>query len=150
MTAGRLNDLKLEVEKLKAKRPEAAAEVARLAELGDFSENAEYQHAKGRLRGINNTITKLEWEINHADIIPESAHTNTVQLGHQVTVKAEAGEKIYHILGSAESKPELGVISHNSPIGLALMGRRVGESVEVSLPKKKMTYTIIKIEPSKL
>src|SRR5438132_966782 len=110
MTREKLGELQNKLARSKKQRPEAAAEVARLAELGDFSENAEYQLAKGRLRGINNNILKLDHQINQAIIIEPDKKANSVQVGHTVTVERDGKEKNYLILGSSESKPERGVI----------------------------------------
>ena len=145
MTEEKFNELKKEQEKLKRIRPHAAADVARLAELGDFSENAEYQLAKGRLRGINNAIVRLENQINQAEII-KPQRTDTVQLGSTVTIESASGQKTYQILGSSETDPERGIISHNSPLGVALVGKRVGEKVTVRLENREMIYKIIGIE----
>ena len=145
LTAAKFDELKKQLEKLKIIKPEAAAEVARLAELGDFSENAEYQLAKGRLRGINYRMLEIESELNQAEIITPQKDIEIVQLGHTVIVEAEGSQKTFQILGSAEANPAKGVISHNSPLGAALVGRKVGDKVAVKLASKEVTYTIIKI-----
>jgi len=145
ITEAKFEELKRKLEKLKKTRPEAASEVARLAELGDFSENAEYQLAKGRLRGINNAILRTEAELNRAEIISPNKNTDTVQIGHTVTVEHEGQQKTFHILGSAETNPTKGIISHNSPIGAALMGHGVGDEIDVKLAGKSVQYTIRKI-----
>lgn len=139
-------ELKKKLEKLQHVRPHAAAEVARLAELGDFSENVEYQLAKGRLRGINNNILKLEHELNRAVIITPKKQTNTIQIGHTVTVEIGGTQKTYQILGSSETNPGRGIISHHSPIGDALMGKKVGDIVEIKLANKKVEYKILNVE----
>ncbi len=126
-------------------QPRAAEEVRRLGEMGDFSENAEYQIAKGRLRGINNRILMLEHQLSHADIIKSEKQIDTVSIGHIVTLACGDTIQIYQILGSSETNPQKGIISHTSPIGIALIGRKVGDTVTVSLPKKKIIYTILKI-----
>jgi len=127
-------------------RPRAAAEVSRLAELGDFSENAEYQNAKGRLRWINQNIIDIENQLKHAVIIAPQKQTRTVQLGHKVTVACGGKQKTYLILGSSETDPEKGIISHGSPIGAALIGRGAGETVRIKLAGREVEYKIIKIE----
>lgn len=124
----------------------AVEEVRRLALMGDFSENAAYQIAKGRLRGINQRILDIENHLKSAVIIKPQANIDRVQLGHRVTIETSGVQKIYLILGSSETNPSEGVISHNSLIGAALMGRRVGECVVVQLANKKVEYKIIKIE----
>ncbi|MCK9578943.1 MAG: GreA/GreB family elongation factor [Methanoregula sp.] len=131
--------------RLKKNRPKLAEEVKRLAEMGDFSENAAYQIAKGRLRGLNSRLDETEYLINHAVIIKHSGGS-TVELGHRVTVETNGKQKIYQILGSTETDPERGVISHNSPLGAALLGKRAGELVRVRLNDKIVEYGIVKIE----
>lgn len=147
MTERKFNELKRQVEKLKNfSRPQAAAEVARLAELGDFSENAEYQLAKGRLRGINSAIIRLENHLNQAVIIAPDAPKDTVRVGHTVTIERDGQQKTYQLLGSAETNPEKGIISYNSPLGSALIGYGVGEEVTIKLAEKETVVKIVKIE----
>lgn len=145
MTKKKLNELKGDLLRLKEKRPKAAAEVARLAELGDFSENVEYQQAKGRLRGINNAMLKLEYQINHAEIITPKK-SGVVDMGSMVTVESDGKLKTLQILGSSETNPTKGVISHASPIGAALMGKAVGETIHLSILGMQKIYTIMRIE----
>ncbi|EKD43699.1 MAG: Transcription elongation factor [uncultured bacterium] len=146
MTQDKFAQLQNKLDRLKKSHPFAASEVSRLAELGDFSENAEYQAAKWKLRGINYNILTLESQLHEAEIIPSNSQQNTVQIGHNVTV--QSGEKIatYQILGSSETNPTSGIISHLSPIGIALLGRGIGDVVEVKLANKTVRYKILKIE----
>lgn len=146
LTEAKINEFKKEVERLKKIQPKAAMEVARLAELGDFSENVEYQLAKGRLRGINNNIFKLENQLNQAIVIKTQKNCEFVRLGHTVTVEVNGKQKTYQILGSADTDPKKGIISHNSPIGAALVNHKIGDSVFVSLNNKNIEYKIIRIE----
>lgn len=146
MTEAKFRELEKELEKLKKIQPQAARDVARLAEMGDFSENVEYQLAKGRLRGINHAILKLEYQLNHASIIPQPKQNTTVQIGHTVTVVTGTKEKTYQILGSSETNPQKGIISHISPIGAAILGRTVGDTVTVKIGDKDVKYTILKTE----
>lgn len=132
-------------ERLKKNRPKLAEEVKRLAEMGDFSENAAYQIAKGRLRGLNSRLDEIEYALNHAIIIKRSVG-GTVQLGSTVTVFVNGRQKVFQILGSAETDPARGVISHHSPIGAALLGKRAGERVRVRLNDKIVEYGIISVE----
>ena len=145
MTGHKFAELKKQLQQLKAKKPHAAAEVARLAELGDFSENVEYQQAKGRLRGILNAITKIEFQLNQAEII-EKNNSGIIEIGNTVTVEVDGKEKIYTILGSSETDPTKGIISHTSPIGEALLGKKIGEHIEMKLKNKLVQYTIIKMQ----
>lgn len=147
LTEGKILELQNKLERLKnVSRPRAAEEVKRLAELGDFSENVEYQLAKGRLRGINDNILKIENQLKNAVVIPTQKQTDKVELGNTVTVANEKGQISFQILGSVETNPQQGIISYNSPIGAALMGHKVGEVIKIKVGHKEVTYKIIKIE----
>ncbi len=147
MTEGKYQELTQKLNRLKKNRPLLAAEVSRLAELGDFSENVEYQLAKGKLRGLNNAILVLENQLLRCEVITQPHQTDRVEIGHTVTVKCGNKQTHYQILGSTETDPQRGIISHNSPIGAALIGHKVGEKILVSLGnKKEVAYTIIKIQ----
>ena len=146
LTKGKFDELQKKLGSLKNSRLAAAAEVSRLAELGDFSENVEYQLAKGRLRGINHSILKIEHQLNQANVIPKPRQNIRVEVGHVVTVIIDNEEKSYQILGSSETDPQKGIISRNSPIGAVLLGHKVGESVNVRLGSKDAQYTIVGIK----
>lgn len=146
LTEEKYNELKKKLLKLKKIRPTAATEVKRLAEMGDFSENAAYQIAKGRLRGINQRILDTEDHLKHAIIINHPKNTGTVTLGHKVTVEINGRQRTYLILGSSETDPQEGVISHNSPLGSALIGRRVGDIIKINLENSGVEYKIILIK----
>ena len=145
LTADKLRALQKKLTDLKEKRKFYMEEVSRLAELGDFSENVEYQLAKRELRRINSAITVLEHRINTAEVITPK-DTDTVEVGHSVTV--DTGERLqtYQILGSSEIDLARGIISYTSPIGSALLGKRVGDTALISLPKKILSYKIMSIE----
>lgn len=146
MTEAKFNELKKKLEGLKKSRPQAAAEVARLAELGDFSENVEYQLAKGRLRSINNRILTLETQLNQAEIIEKPRTSDIVGIGSTVVIERGEKEKTYQILGSSETDPTKGIISHTSPIGAALVGKKIGDKVKILLANgKEIEYKIIEI-----
>jgi transcription elongation factor GreA len=147
LTQAKAQELKEKLERLKNyTRPKAAEEVRRLAELGDFSENVEYQLAKGRLRGINNSILTIEHQINNAKIIPSPNTANMVQIGHTVTITTGGKDKKYLILGSSETDPTKGIISHISPLGAALLGKKIGDSIQIKSAEKEINYTIVNIE----
>ena len=147
ITEAKFNELKTKRDKLKNKTRFKAMEEVRIhAENGDFSENAAYQIAKGRLRGINQKILDLENHLKVAIIIKPNKNKDTVSLGSRVTVTYDNKQRTYEILGSAETDPVRGIISHNSPIGAALMRRRVGDEVRINLASKEVVYKILKIE----
>ena len=145
MTKAKFAEFTDQLARLKNQQPESAAEVARLAEFGDFSENAEYQLAKGRLRGLNNRILLLENELNRAVII-RPQKSNTVAIGQIVTIASGNNkEQTYQILGSTETNPHQGFISHASPLGSALLGRKVGEMVKVKFANQEVEYKIVSL-----
>ena len=147
LTEGKLVELKNKLDRLKNfSQPRAIEEVKRLAELGDFSENAAYQMAKGKLRGINSRIIELGNLINEAIIINRDETIGTVQLGSIVTVEMRGKQMTYKILGSGETNPLKGIISHNSPIGSALMGHQVGETAVCKIRDDKVECRIIRID----
>lgn len=121
-------------------------EVATLAEGGDFSENAGYQIAKGRLRGVNQTILELEEYLKKVIIIEKPSTASKVAVGSEVTLDVKGQTKKYTILGSSETDPMRGIISHNSPLGLTLLDKTVGEKVMLTQQGKKVLAVIRAIE----
>ena len=146
ITQKKYDELAAKLARLKKARPRLADEVKRLAEMGDFSENAAYQIAKGKLRGLNRHLTETEQMLNHAIIIVPQKNSSIVELGSRVAIEINGRQRIFQILGSAETDPASGVISQNSPIGQALLGCRIGEIIEVNLNNKTIKYKIIEIE----
>ncbi|MFA6171241.1 MAG: GreA/GreB family elongation factor [Patescibacteria group bacterium] len=145
LTEEKYNELKSKLVRMLKSRPPLIEEVKFHALNGDFSENAAYQIAKGRLRGLNQRIIELEDHLKQAIII--SPRNNfRIEAGHKVTVLVRGKEKIYKILGSSETDPDKGIISRNSPIGSALLGRKAGDRVKVRLAEKEVIYEILKIE----
>lgn len=146
ITQEKYHDLERELAKLKKKQPGAASEVSRLAELGDFSENVEYQLAKRRLREINNAIVKIEQQLMRAEIIGPPKNNNIVAIGHTVTIFRDGNQKTYKILGEVETNPVKGVISNKSPLGDALLGRKLGEKFKLVLPSGSFDCEVVNIE----
>lgn len=146
ITAQKAAEIKKELDRLiKIVRPRLSNEVAEHAKLGDFSENAAYQIAKGKLRGTNHRIMVLEDMLNNAEIISECLPGSCVQIGSKVSVEINGQEKTFQILGSQETNPTRGIISHLSPIGSALLGHKINDDVEIKINDLKVIYKIIKI-----
>ena len=146
ISPAKYQELEDKLKKMLAKRPIEAIEVKRLAEMGDFSENAGYQLAKGRLRGLNQRILDVEDMLKKAEIIEVNENVERVHVGHFVTLKVNNEQKIYKILGGSESNPDIGIISHLSPLGSALLNKQMGDIVKVGIPGKEKEYKIIKIK----
>jgi len=146
ISQARFDELTKKLDKLKnVTRPPAIAEVKRLAMTGYFSENYAYQIAKGRLRGINNRIITIEAELNRAQII-RPKNKDIIEIGHTVTVNYDGVEKTYQILGSAETDPASGHISHNSPLGQALLDHKIGDIIIFKAGGTEKQITILNIE----
>lgn len=146
ITWEKFNELQAKLERLKKiSQPRLIAEVKRLASDGDFSENAAYQIAKGKLRGVNQGILETEKLLKRAVIIEPQRNNGFVQLGNTVTVEVNGRQRTYQILGSSETNPDKGIISHNSPIGKNLIGKRVGDIVRIQINGKEVVYKIISI-----
>lgn len=146
ITQAKLEELKQQLALTEKKLPQAIKEVQQYGENGDFSENAEYQVAKGRLRGLNKAVEELRYQINHAVLIPEPTDATTVQIGHTVTVQVNGVEKTFTILGSTETNPAAGIISYQSPVGAALLGKKVGDTVKIKTGAGEVTYLVAGID----
>lgn len=145
ITLAKYNELKKHLAKLLATRPGAIAEMQKHAFDGDFSENAPYQIAKGRLRGLNQKILELEEALKYAEIIAPGSSSANVQIGSTVTVELAGQTKTYQILGSSETDPSAGIISHRSPFGVALLNHYPGDTVIIKVGNREIPCRIIKI-----
>lgn len=147
MTQSGLSELKDELAKLKTKEPKAIDRVAKAREFGDLSENSEYHAAREELAFIQGRIEELEEMIARAQIVAGNGQKNGhVDIGCQVTVHANGVEQTYTIVGEFEADPAKKKISQDSPLGKALMGKKVGESVEFEAPVGKVQYLIKSIQ----
>lgn len=143
ITKNGLSELKKEYEELTSiKRPDVLSRVSQARSLGDLSENAEYVAAREDLSFIDGRIDELEELLKQAIIISESHNNHMIKLGSRVTLHAQGKKLLYTVVGEWEADPTEKKISHKSPLGVALMGKRVGEKVEVEAPAGKILYTI--------
>lgn len=146
LTTDKFNELTAHLHQLKKEIwPRAAQEVKSLAEMGDFSDNFAYSIAKGKLRRINDRIVALEEQLKHAVIIKPHKQM-IIGLGSKVTISINGERQTFQILGSSETNPDRGIISHNSPLGSALIGHAVGERVKIHHIDNDIVCTIISIE----
>lgn len=145
MTSEKFDALSASLSRMKKSRPALAKEVARLAENGDFSENAEYQIAKGKLRGLNRRMEEIQAHLNQAVIISGGGASGVVAMGSTVTIESKGAQKTYRILGSSETNPEQGIISYQSPLGAALIGKRAGEEVVIKTKKGDTAYRVVSV-----
>ncbi|MBT9148757.1 MAG: transcription elongation factor GreA [Dehalococcoidia bacterium] len=138
LTTEGLEKLKSELEHLReVHRPEVLERLQRAKELSDTVDNAEYDEAKNEQAFVEGRIMTLERMIKHAEVIPvEKSRPAYVRFGSRVKVRdSDGGERTYVIVGGTESNPTEGKISNESPVGKALLGKHVGEEVEIQAPK---------------
>ena len=141
-----LQKLREELEQMvSVRRSEIATRIHDAKEHGDLTENAEYEDAKNEQAFVEGRIQALESMIKNAVLIDENHSTDHVQIGSTVVLQSEDGPETYTIVGSAEASPREGRISNESPVGRALLGRRKGDKVVVSVPAGDFTYTIVSI-----
>ncbi|MEK7342309.1 MAG: transcription elongation factor GreA [Pseudomonadota bacterium] len=140
--------LSAQLRELKAERPLIVDAIEEARAHGDLSENAEYHAAKERQGQVEATIADLEDKLSRAQIIdPTTLSGNKIVFGATVTLLDEEDKPIrYQIVGQAEADAKVGMISYNSPLGRALIGREVGDEVEVSVPSGDKFYLVDKIE----
>lgn len=141
--------LRAELDELKGpKRQELAKRLREAIQQGDLSENADYSKAKEDQSFMEGRIKELEALLGTAKIIDdESSPNGQVSVGSWVTIQENGSEpEKYHVVGPAEAKPREGRISHESPIGLALIGRAQGDKVTVETPGGKTVFEILAVE----
>jgi transcription elongation factor GreA len=140
--------LKAELEELKGPRREELSQRLRSAiQMGDLSENADYHKAKEDQGFLEGRIKELENILRNAVTIEKSAGQDTVFIGAHVTIQEGSEEpETYHLVGPTEADPRKGRISHESPIGRALMDKKVGDIAEAETPGGKLKFKILKIE----
>jgi transcription elongation factor GreA len=146
LSAEGLARLKAELDELTSvKRPEIAQRIHVAKEYGDVTENAEYEDAKNEQAFVEGRIQALTSIIKNAVIIEENHSRTFVQIGSTVTIEGDKGKETYTIVGAAEAAPDEGRISNESPVGRALLGKRKGDAVNVTVPAGASTYTIVGI-----
>lgn len=149
VTSAGLAELKNELHELeKVKRPEVLERVSKAREMGDLAENSEYHAAREELSLIDGRIEELQEIMKHVQIIKEEkSNGGGVKLGSKVSLHIDGKKKdVFTIVGEWEADPRNKKISHESPIGKALMGKGVGEEVIVEAPAGKITYTVLEVE----
>ncbi len=141
--------MKDELAELKGPAREALARRLRDAiQMGDLSENADYTKAKEDQGFLEGRIQELEYILRYATIIEENGNGyDSVEIGATVTVQeADYPPEVYYLVGSKEANPAKGRISNESPIGQALLGKRIGDEVVVDTPGGKLRFKITQIE----
>lgn len=129
---------------LEAKRPEAVDHLKKSREMGDLSENGYYKASRQQLNFIDARLRRVTRLIKLAKIVASNGD-GTVQIGSVVRIKNEDREYEYTLVGGYESDPAQHTISHQSPLGRALIGKKVGDTVVVHAPARTTTYTVLSL-----
>ncbi|NLZ93060.1 MAG: transcription elongation factor GreA [Firmicutes bacterium] len=149
LTSGGLAKLEKELEYLKSiKRREVADRIKTAISFGDISENSEYEDAKNEQAFIEGRIITLEKMLRNVRIIEDpDSNSEVVVLGSKVVLRdLEFDEDFeYTIVGSAEARPAENKISNESPVGKAILGKKINDVVEVSVPAGVLKYQVVKI-----
>lgn len=144
----KFDEMAKELEHLKTvRRTEIAKSLEYARSLGDLSENAEYQEARDLQAATEERIKKLEEFVKHAKIMTDGTKKNEVGFGSRVSIKKSGTDEVheYTIVGSEEADMRVKKLSHLSPLGAALMGKKKGETFTFETPAGKQTYTIEKV-----
>lgn len=137
-------ELELELDELKSRRGAIADKIAEARDFGDLSENAEYDSAREEQGLVESRVAEIEDILLNAEII-KSRKGSKVTLGSKVDVTSAGKTMTYAVVGPVEADPTQGKISNESPIGVALLGKKVGETATITTPKGEISYEIISI-----
>jgi len=147
LTPERFEELKAELVGLKTrKRIEVAERLKRAKELGDLSENSEYIEAREEQGQVEGRIFELEEMIKNAVLIERGKSDSEVKIGSTVRAVKDGQEFKFTIIGSSEARPEEGLISNESPLGRAFLGKHVGDEATANAPAGEIKYKIIAVE----
>lgn len=145
LTKQGVSELKAELAELSAQRGEIADRIKTAREFGDLGENMEYTAAMQDKERNENRISEIEHILKNVQVITAPKGDNKVVLGSKVKLKSDGKTKEFQVVGTVEADPLNGKISDESPIGKALMGKSVGDSVEIKTPAETATYSIAEI-----
>lgn len=145
LTQDGINELQAELDQLIAERPEITERIRTARELGDLSENAEYASARAEQDRAEGRIAEIEHILKNVEKINTPKANGAVRLGSTVILKAGSKEKQFQVVGTVEADPLSGKISDESPIGKALLSKKVGDEVEIVTPAETSTYTVAAI-----
>lgn len=146
LTQAGIDELNAELQTLISERSEVAERIKTAREFGDLAENAEYSSARQEQEKAENRIGEIENILQNVAVITQPKGDSKVQLGSTVRLKSDDGKtKQFQVVGTVEADPLNGKISDESPIGMALLGKKDGETVEIKTPAETTSYKIIEI-----
>ena len=133
-------------ELVEVKKPYAVDRLGKARSMGDLKENSEYSAAKEELAFVDGRIREIEQILKIVEVIEKSNDSSIVELGNFVTVETQGKTELYQVVGEFEADPMNKRISSTSPIGLALIGKKVGDIVKVNIPAGEVQYRIVEIK----
>lgn len=133
-------------ELIEDKKPKAIDRLQKARNMGDLSENSEYTSAKESLAIFEDRIFEIQETIKIAEVVEDRHNNHEVSLGSHVLVTTDGIEKDFHIVGEYEADPSTNKLSITSPIGKSLIGKKIGDTVEVEVPAGITQYKVIKID----
>lgn len=142
LTLKGLDELKRELAELKARRKDIANNLKTARDFGDLGENAEYHAAREEQGQIESRIAEIEHIIKNVEMISEPKNSNIVELLNTVVLTSNGQSRTLTIVGSVEADPASQKISDESPLGKALLGKKVGDKVEIKTPAGATLYTV--------
>jgi transcription elongation factor GreA len=146
LTQAGIDELQEELAKLKGDRKAVAERIKDAREFGDLAENAEYSAARLEQDKAETRIAEIENILLNVEVIKSRKGDSKVALGSKITLKSEDGKtKEFQVVGTVEADPLNGKISDESPIGKQLLGKKLGEKVEIKTPAETKCYTITEI-----
>lgn len=146
LTQDGLDELKKELKHLLDQRHVIADRIKQARQLGDLSENAEYQTAREEQDRLESRIGEVEHVVQNSKLIKKPKADGHVKLGSTVKLKSDDGKsQEFQVVGTMEADPLNGKLSDESPIGKVLMGKKVGDKVEIKTPSENTTYKITSI-----
>lgn len=145
LTEQGIAELKAELEELIAQRGPIAERIKTAREFGDLSENAEYTSARQEQERVEGRIAEIENILQNGELIKKPNGDSKVQLGSVVKLKSAGKAKEFQVVGTVEADPLNGKISDESPIGKALLDKKVGDEVEIKTPAETIVYKIVDI-----
>ncbi len=143
LTQEGITELKVEIENLISQRGVIAERIKTAREFGDLSENAEYSSARDEQDRVESRISEIDHILKNVEVIGAPKAGGKIQLGNKVSLKGANGKaKEFQVVGTVEANPLSGKISDESPIGKALLGKKVGEEVEIVTPAETSTFIV--------
>jgi len=146
LTAAGFQKMQIELKELQAKADELIAKIEEVAQPDESGEDSLASQLKAELEVVNSKIAAFEEVLENYEIVSENTSSNIVQIGSKVKVKiANSSERIFNLVGEFEADPTVNKISSQSPLGVALMGKKLNDEFEVEAPVGKLTYKIVSI-----